>query len=325
MARKRMIDIQELVFDPDLVKALNCDGLLVYEILWGNADDFGGFELNLERIKLWCGALKVTTQRIKSILNELIKLKKLVPYEAQGRHYIWLKNFMKHQPIKNPSLPSILLPEWITYEVKQYPSGKKYANYTVIPEKLPVDYQYPTSSLPVVPNRIETNRIETSPETTGSLLAKAQEWLDYFNKKTGKKLSMTPPRQKLIVSRLKQKHALDELKKVVDNFVQDDWPERHKHIDVIYCIGTIKGADKLDHWLQVKPKGHKHVDKITNIDKAKRLLERDQITDSVVRCYEDLPKDIWEELVNWIRNEGSHLKPVFERAMKLIKKRATHG
>ena len=178
----------------------------------------------------------------------------------------------------------------------------------------------------LTPNRREEKRREEKARKHDSV-KQLSDFLDYFNRQTGKQYTLTPERKRVIEQRLKT-HSLGDLMRAVDNFVKDDWSERDKYTDVIYCIGIRNKVDNLEKWLNYQAKGsHTQgaIDKITNIDKAKRLLKRDQITDSVVRCYEDLPKDIWEELVNWILNEGSHLKPVFGRAMKLIKKRATHG
>ncbi|GAH65236.1 unnamed protein product, partial [marine sediment metagenome] len=238
MARKRTLDIHELVFDPELVRTLKSKGLIFYEVLWGNADDFGGFEMNYEKIKLWCGALLITITEVKKFLKTLIELRKIIPYEADGKECGWLKNLMKCQPLKNPSLPTLPLPEWIVCQTKKYPSGKKYAVYQIIIEKLPVAYQYATKTTETIP--IETILKET--------ILKAQAFLDYFNLKTGKKLTLTDVRQRIIEQRLKT-HTLDQLKIAVDNFILDTWEDRHKFTDVVYCIGVRKGIDNLEKWL----------------------------------------------------------------------------
>lgn len=79
------------------------------------------------------------------------------------------------------------------------------------------------------------------------------EFLDYFNLKTKKKLTLTDMRKKIIEQRLKT-HTLEQLKRAVDNFIEDTWADRHKFIDVVYCIGVRKGIDNLDKWLNVEPK-----------------------------------------------------------------------
>lgn len=84
-----------------------------------------------------------------------------------------------------------------------------------------------------------------------------KEFMEYFNSKTEKTLKLTPERERIIKARLKD-HTIVDLKTAVDNFVNDDWPERHKYCDVVYCIGVRKGVDNLDKWLQVKQKAKRN-------------------------------------------------------------------
>ena len=81
----------------------------------------------------------------------------------------------------------------------------------------------------------------------------ALEFLSYFNLKTGKNLRMSAPRQAIIAARLKD-HKLEELKLAVDNFSKDDWPDRKRYLDVVYCIGVRNKIDNLERWLNYKPK-----------------------------------------------------------------------
>jgi uncharacterized phage protein (TIGR02220 family) len=81
-----------------------------------------------------------------------------------------------------------------------------------------------------------------------------QEVFDYFLLKTKKTFRMTPAAQNLIEQRLNDGYTLEQLKQAIDNFVQDDWPERHKHLDLIYCLGKQRGKpDALEKWLNYKP------------------------------------------------------------------------
>lgn len=80
------------------------------------------------------------------------------------------------------------------------------------------------------------------------------EFLDYFNLKANKKLTLTEDRKNLIKSRLKD-HPIEDLKKAVDNFVADDWEDRHKYCDIIYVIGKQRGKpDNLEKWLNMDKK-----------------------------------------------------------------------
>ena len=81
------------------------------------------------------------------------------------------------------------------------------------------------------------------------------EFLDYFNLKANKKLTLTEDRKNIIKKRLSDGYSFEQLKKAVDNFIQDDWPDRYKHIDIIYCIGKQRGKpDNLEKWLNQSTK-----------------------------------------------------------------------
>lgn len=80
-------------------------------------------------------------------------------------------------------------------------------------------------------------------------------FLEYFNSKNNVKLKQTDDRKELVKKKLKEGYTLEQLKTCVDNFIQDDWEDRSKYIDVIYCIGKQRGKpDNLEKWLNwVKP------------------------------------------------------------------------
>lgn len=164
MARKRVFD-GELYFDSELVGLLGSDGLHLYFRLWGLAEDWGGYEPKYADISLRMGALKISASKVESLIKKLIDVKKIIEYERNGKKYHWIVNLMKHQPLDKPALPHLPLPEWITHEVKEYKSGKKYAAYTIIPEKVPVQYENSTSTVPELPKRNETETKRNETET----------------------------------------------------------------------------------------------------------------------------------------------------------------
>ena len=154
MARIRTIDTDGLFFDGELTNNLTATDFLIYIRLWGIGEDWGGFEWSPENIKLQLGGLKIPISRVEDCLKKLVKMGKIIPYKKDGKLIGWLKNFQTHQKLKKPSLPRLPLPDWITYEQKEYPGGQKYAEYKIIKNKIPVDYSYPTSNT-------ETKRNET--------------------------------------------------------------------------------------------------------------------------------------------------------------------
>jgi hypothetical protein len=164
MARKRIIDTEELYFKAELVKLLGNRGLHLYIRLWGIAEDWGGYEPKYADIALKMGALRFTAKETEKFIGLLVTNKKIIEYNGCGRKVHWIINFMEHQPLDNPSPPKLPLPEWIGCELLEYKSGKKYAKYSIIPEKLPVGYQSATRNGVTNSNSNETKQNSNSKE-----------------------------------------------------------------------------------------------------------------------------------------------------------------
>ena len=171
MARKRIIDTEELYFKTELVNSLKDRGLHFYIRLWGIAEDWGGYEFNPEDLALRMGALKFSGKEVSRFAEILVSMGKIIPYQINGKKYHWIKNFQEHQPLNNPSPPHLPLPEWIMCELKKYKSGKTYAIYRVVMEKLPVGYQYPTGN---EHTETETKRNETETKRKRKVTASAE-------------------------------------------------------------------------------------------------------------------------------------------------------
>lgn len=200
MGRKRVIDTDELLFDEELYELIGDKGLWVYVRLWSLAEDWGGYEPKYGSIALKMGVLKMSTEEIRSTITKLISVGKIITYRIPGLHnteFHWIKNLLKHQPLNNPAPPNLPLPPWITCEIKEYASKKKYASYRIDLEKLasytsslPVEYPYPTGS-----PRNETKRNETetrkalSAEPTTSLQISPKELSEIWNRHAPKYLS----------------------------------------------------------------------------------------------------------------------------------------
>ncbi|OLN29936.1 DnaD domain-containing protein [Desulfosporosinus metallidurans] len=70
----------------------------------------------------------LTIEQLSVWKDELIAEKKLISYTSQGKKCLYLTNFHKHQTLKNPSLPTVPLPDWITWiPAKSNPNAGKYA------------------------------------------------------------------------------------------------------------------------------------------------------------------------------------------------------
>lgn len=90
-----------------------------YRDIWHAAEDSGclpndPFEL---KISLYPSPLDsdLTPEVLSGWIQELIGLGKLVPYRAQGRELLWVKNFSSYQKLANPLAPVCPLPEWMEF------------------------------------------------------------------------------------------------------------------------------------------------------------------------------------------------------------------
>jgi uncharacterized phage protein (TIGR02220 family) len=302
MARKRMIDPE--FWSDEEIGHWSALARLFYIGLWNFADDEGRFKAHDDLLKaqIFPYDKQIKIDQLKQEVSTKVQW-----YEAAGSKYGYLRNFLKHQKINRPTESK--LPKPPVDDHPQFTDGS----------------MNPHGGL--TPNRIEKKRREK--KGACELIEKQiSEFLEYFNEKTGRNLTLTPERRRIIEQRLAT-HSLDDLKKAVDNFVQDDWPERHKYMDVIYCIGVRNKIDNLEKWLNYRVKGppgaSKPVDRITNLDKAKRLLERERTTTAMIRCLAELPEADRKELVKWIPAQGLYLKPVYENAQKILKERTARG
>lgn len=138
MARKRILDIHQLLFNTGLVDALGPRGLLVYECLWSIAEDWGGYKARYQDIALETGALRCSAAAVEEFIKILIDRGNIVPYkDEQGEEVHWIRDFLDSQTLKNPAVPKLSLPEWIEFEVHTYKSGRVYAKYTILQSGVP--------------------------------------------------------------------------------------------------------------------------------------------------------------------------------------------
>lgn len=117
-------------------------------------------------------------------------------------------------------------------------------------------------SLPTIPNHTNTtscepdpkSKVPKSPNLTSNHRAEVLEVIAYFNTKTGKNLTLTSARAAVVTQRLGEGRGVGEMKRAIDNFVKDDWPDRRKYMDLVYVIGVRNKVDNLDKWLNYEPK-----------------------------------------------------------------------
>ncbi|MHB0998178.1 MAG: hypothetical protein ACYC27_02950 [Armatimonadota bacterium] len=126
--------------DAEIQYELDGLGRLAYLGFIQIADDSGCLANDPRAINLLVFSVDtdMTVERITSYINRLIDLGKLIQYEVDGKPYLFLKNFHKHQALRSPSAPSVPLPSWIKWvqSEKNYRSGTyEISNLTETVEK----------------------------------------------------------------------------------------------------------------------------------------------------------------------------------------------
>lgn len=113
--RKRMLD-PEFFTDSDIIANFDFAGRLFYQGLWCVADDSGCFAIDALslKMKIFPGD-NIEIATIQQYIDKLIEIGKIVPYDVGGKHYGWIKNFIKHQKLDRPSPPTIPLPPFIVW------------------------------------------------------------------------------------------------------------------------------------------------------------------------------------------------------------------
>lgn len=117
--------------DTDLIRELPLEGRLFYLGLIQIADDSGCLDDDVLSFKilLFPGDQDVTEDTLNSYRETLIRMGKLIPYVSEGKNCLYLKNFHKHQTIKNPAAPVVPLPPWVKWVT--YESNRRNGKYEV--------------------------------------------------------------------------------------------------------------------------------------------------------------------------------------------------
>ena len=88
-----------------------------YRSLWACAEDSCCIIDDMFEVKLtaWASPLDadMTVGRMEEWRDELIECGKLVPYEAEGRRYLFIPTMAEHERPRNPQSPDWPLPPWV--------------------------------------------------------------------------------------------------------------------------------------------------------------------------------------------------------------------
>ena len=136
MGYRRLISCDQLFEDDELFEAIGNDGVLLYIRMWSLAEGWGGLENAPKSIARQSGALNLSPKKVEKIIEQLIKMGKIYPYELAGKKYFWLKNLPKHQNLKRIPESKLLIPAWIEETVYEHETKKAW-NYKVIESLAP--------------------------------------------------------------------------------------------------------------------------------------------------------------------------------------------
>ena len=94
-----------------------------YQGLWAMAEDSGCLEDDPFgwKLLLWPSPVDadITVAILEQWRDELIEANKLIPYEADGKRYLYLKTFHQHEHPRNPQSPDLPLPAWVKYQTRE--------------------------------------------------------------------------------------------------------------------------------------------------------------------------------------------------------------
>ena len=108
------------------------DKRATYTGLWAIAEDSGCLEDDPFAWKalIWASPLDadITIELLEQWRDELIDAGKLIPYEAEGKRYLYIRTFHQHEMPRNPQVNDLPLPPWVTRETSQgvAKDGKKW-------------------------------------------------------------------------------------------------------------------------------------------------------------------------------------------------------
>ena len=121
--------------DPELLRWTQPKRAM-YLGIWAMAEDSGCLEDDPFEWKcvLFPSPIDVefTVERLTTWRDELTVAGKLIPYESDGKSYLFIRNFHQHEHPRNPQPADLPLPPWVTWEKHASAAGKSYHRYTVL-------------------------------------------------------------------------------------------------------------------------------------------------------------------------------------------------
>jgi len=164
VARKRQIDpIYPLEQE---IAQLTIPARYFYIMSWCHMDDANGV-MPYDTFLLKGQIFPADNVNVEDLIQECIKARRLFPFEAEGKHWLWCPTLLKHQHIQHPSRRS-------------YPAPPKQVKelYTILLTEPSL-----SPHIPLTQSRVELSRVELNKEQPSEKLKSALDkvYKDGFN------------------------------------------------------------------------------------------------------------------------------------------------
>jgi hypothetical protein len=164
--RNRMVKA-EFWTDPELLRWPLAKRVL-YQGLWALAEDSGCLEDDVFswKLQIFPSPLDadVGLDRLTVWRAELIAAGKLLPYEAAGKRYLFLRTFHAHERPRNPQRPDLPLPPWLQHDSTVHERGGGTVTrsaYSYVTDTVQIQTDDGTVSLLLPPSRPAPSRVPT--------------------------------------------------------------------------------------------------------------------------------------------------------------------
>lgn len=124
------------------------DKRTTYTGLWAIAEDSGCLEDDPFSWKLliWSSPLDadITVEVLAQWRDEMVEAGKLIPYEAEGKSFLYIRTFHQHECPRNPQKNDLPLPEWLKRDSVEGTSkdGKRWVRYRYRDSQYSIDPRY---------------------------------------------------------------------------------------------------------------------------------------------------------------------------------------
>lgn len=212
--------------DPDLLR-MPRDARFLFEGLWALADDSGCVydDPFIFKTKLFPSPMDadLTVEKLAEYRDMLVATGMLIPYTANGKRCLYIKNFHEHQSIRHPAAPEVPLPPWVQWEASE--QSRRSGQYYVSPPTATVVSQYSddtdTQQPPTLnPKPITQEPIDpphNPPQGNGPGGPPYAEIIGYLNERTGKNFRAGSDNTKRhIKARWREGYTLDDFRTVID-------------------------------------------------------------------------------------------------------------